>query len=253
MTTTGVGALLLTAALSVSVGFAGPEEINGIVSRARAYLGSEQALESVRTVHFQGNLTTGDNRKAAIEIIFQKPYRQRIVTTTAERREITALDGYEAWQRYEDLKDPERWRMSLMQKEQVKRLRANTWENLAFYRGLEKKGGRVEDLGAAEVGGRRTRKLSFIHDTGSVFTRYFDQETGKLMMTENEQGGSIREEGEIIADGIRFPKRIVTEMKRDDGKLRSVTIEFTAIAINESFADELFAVPPVVPIPVRPN
>lgn len=253
MMASGFSVLILTAALGVSVGFAGPDDVNGVVARARAYLGSEEALEAVRTVHFLGNLTTGDNRKAAIEIIFQKPYRQRIVTTTTERREITALDGYEAWQRYEDMKDAERWRMSLMQKEQVKRLRANTWENLAFYRGLERKGGHVVDLGVAEVGPRKVRKLSFIHDTGSVFTRYFDVETGRLLMTENEQGGTIQEEGEIMAGGIRFPKRIVSQTRLDDGKLRSVTIEFTAIAINESFADELFVVPPVVPIPVKPN
>lgn len=253
MMASGLNAFFLAAALTVSVGFAGPEEVNEVVSRARAYLGSEEALEAVRTVHFRGNLTTGDNLKAEIEIIFQKPYRQRIVTTTRERREITALDGYEAWQRYEDLKDPERWRMSLMQKEQVKRLRANTWENLAFSRGIERKGGRIEDLGMAEVGGHAARKLSFVHDTGSVFTRYFDQQTGRLLLTENEQGGTIREEGEIMTGGIRFPKRIITLMKLQDGKQRSVTIEFTAIAINESFADELFVVPPVVPISAKPN
>ncbi len=220
--------------------------VDAIIAKARAYLGPEEALNAVRTVHFVGNLITNDNRKARIEIIFEKPYRHRIATSTAERREITALDGYEAWQRYEDLKDPERWRMSLMVKEQVKRLRANTWENLAFYRGLERKGGRVEDLGPVDVDGRKAWKVSFIHDTGSVFTRYFDLETGRLLMTENELGGTIREEGEILAGGIRFPRRILTRIELDDGKVRSVTLEFTDITINESFADELFAVPQVV-------
>lgn len=245
--------LLLCSALGVCTAFCQTADVKAVVNQARAWLGSEEALQAVRTVHFQGELTTGDHRKATIEIIFQKPYRQRVVTTTADRREITALDDYEAWQRYEDLHNPERWRMSLMQKEQVKRLRANTWENLAFYRGLERKGGRVDDLGLVDLDGLMARKLSFVHDTGSVFTRYFDQTTGRLLLTENEQGGTIREEGEIITGGIRFPKRIVTQTKTEDGRSRLVTIEFTAIAINESFADELFQVPSVVPIPAGPN
>ncbi len=239
-------ALLLFPLLWAGATVAHAADVEAMIAKARAYLGPEEALEAVRTVRFVGNLTTGDNRKATFEIIFQKPYRHRIVTSTAEQREITALDGYEAWQRYEDLKDPDRWRMSLMVKEQVKRLRANTWENLAFYRGLERKGGRVEDLGPTEVNGRKAQKISFIHDTGSVFTRTFDLETGKLLMTENETGGTIREEGEILAGGIRFPQRILTQTTLEGGKLRSVTLEFTSITINESFADELFAVPQMV-------
>jgi len=221
------------------------------IVKARGYLGPEGTLDGVHSVHFVGTLATDDNRTATIEIIFQKPYRQRIVTSSVERREITALDDYEGWQRIEDPKDPARWRMNLLSKDQVKRLRSNTLENLSFFRGIERRGGRIEDLGIVDVNGRSANKVSFIHDSGSVFTRYFDETTGKLILTETEQGGSIREDGEILANGLRFPKKIVTISKTEGGKERSVSIEFQTVTVNEAFADELFAVPQIVPPPPR--
>jgi len=139
----------------------------------------------------------------------------------------------------------------LLSKDQVKRLRSNTLENLSFFRGIERRGGRIEDLGIVDVNGRSANKVSFIHDSGSVFTRYFDETTGKLILTETEQGGSIREDGEILANGLRFPKKIVTISKTEGGKERSVSIEFQTVTVNEAFADELFAVPQIVPPPPR--
>jgi len=218
-------------------------DVESTIAKARRYVGPESVLEQVRSVHFVGTLTTDDNQKVAIEIIFQKPYRQRIVTTSAEKTEITALDDYEGWQRIEDLKDRSRWRMKLLTKDQVTRLRANTWENLAFFRGLENRGGRVEALGDVVIEGRSVHKLSFIHRTGSIFTRYFDADSGKLVLTETEQGGQIREEGEILVDGLRFPQKIVTTTVGEGGRERSVTILFERVAVNENFAATDFAVP----------
>lgn len=240
------GPIRTVALLAVLVSVLSGAETEKIIQKARSYLGTEDALEAVRSVHFVGNLIMDNDDKGDIDIIFQKPYRQRIVAV-GKQREITALDDYEGWSRVEDLKDPNRWRMNLLSRDVVKRLRANTWENLSFFKGIERKGGRIEDLGTAEVGGRPAHKLSFIHETGSVFTRYFDQETGKLLLTETEQSGAIREEGEIVAGGVRFPKKIITVNKLEGGKERAVTIEFKSVTVNEPFADDMFAVPQIVP------
>jgi len=222
-------------------------DVEATITKARRYVGPEAVLEQVRSVHFVGTLTTDSNQKVLIEIIFQKPYRQRIVTTSADKTEITALDDYEGWQRIEDLKDRGRWRMKLLTKEQVTRLRANTWENLAFFRGLESRGGRVEALGDVILEGRSAHKLRFIHSTGSVFTRYFDADSGKLVLTETEQGGRIREEGEILVEGLRFPQKIVTTTMGEGGRERSVTILFDRVTVNEDFAATEFAVPVMNP------
>ncbi|MFO1448683.1 MAG: hypothetical protein U1F61_11045 [Opitutaceae bacterium] len=236
------GCFLLGVCLAGSTWVYGADT-NVAISKARRYLGPEAVLDQVTSVHFWGTLFTDNDQKIAIEIVFQKPYRQRIVTTGAERMETTALDDYEGWQQIEDLKDKGRWRMKLLSKDQVKRLRANTWENLAFFRGIEAKGGKVENLGDVEVEGKPAHKLSFLHPTGSVFTRYFDAETGRLVLTETEQGGRIREEGEIVAGGLRFPQKIVTITRLDGGRERSATIVFDKVVVNESFPPSFFSIP----------
>lgn len=222
------------------------EEVNEVIARARAYLAPEAVLDAVTSVHYQGTLTGDqDQQKVQIEIIFQKPYRQRIIATSEDKVETTALDDYEGWQRVADPKDPSRWRMTLLKKEMLIRLRVNTWENLSFYRGIERKGGEIEDLGTVTFEGKPVRKLAFNHDHGIQFTRYFDVATGRLLMSETEQGGTIREEGELMAGGIRFPKKIITTNKMADGVTRSVTIVFDSVTVNETFPNETFAVPTV--------
>jgi len=226
-------------------------EVDEVIARARAAVGDEAALNALKSVHYSGTLeTTGTDEKGqaktvtvAIEIIFQKPSQQRIVATSADKIEITALDGYDAWQREQDPKDSARWRMTLLAKDQIERLRANAWENLCFYRGIERLGGHVEDLGTAEIEGKTCRKLGFDHGSGIIFYRYFDQKAGQLLLTETEAGVRIREREEMAVDGVKFPHKIITESKLPNGETRTVTIVFDKITVNEAFADSLFAVP----------
>ena len=229
------------------------DDVNAVIAKARAAVGSEAAVTALKSVHYAGTLETmalnekGESKevKVAIEIIFQKPYQQRIVATSDDKIEITALDDYEGWQREQDPKDSARWRMTLLGKDQIKRLRANTWENLAFYRGIARSGGRVEDLGVMTVDGKVCRKLSFIHDDGIVFLRSFEQNSGRLILTETESGVQIREQDEIVAGRLKFPRKIITATRLGDGKLQTVTITFDKITVNETFADSLFEVPPM--------
>lgn len=226
-------------------------DIEQVIMRARAGVGSEEALDSLKSLHFTGTLTTtvtddqGATRpyKVAIEIIFQRPYRQRIVATSENKIEITALNDYEGWQREQAPGDSSRWSMTLLPRDQIKRLRANTWENLSFFRGIEQRRGQVNDLGTAEVDGRSCRKLAFEHGDGITFTRYFDDATGRLILTETENGIAIREEGETVVNGIKFPRKIISSSKLPDGSVRVVAIVFDKIVVNEAFADSLFELP----------
>lgn len=245
-----LAAFILCAIPVLSVHAATPE-IEKVISRARATVGTEDALTALRSIHYTGTLTTTalDEKgvstpvKVALEIIFQHPYRQRIVASSDNKIEITALDDFEAWQREQDPADPTRWRMTLLSPDQIKRLRANTWENLSFFRGVEARRGHVEDLGKAAVEGKPARKLTFQHGDGIFFTRYFDEASGRLVLTETENDVSIREEGELVVSGIRFPKKIISTSKLPEGGERVVTIVFDKITVNETFADSLFAVP----------
>lgn len=225
--------------------------VDAVIAKARAAVGAEADLVALRSLHYTGKLTTtaldahGETHpvEVAIEIVFQTPYRQRIVATSDKKIEITALDDFEGWQREQDPADSTRWRMTLLTSEQIKRLRANTWENLSFFHGIEKRRGHVVDEGVAQVDGKACRKLAFFHGDGIVFTRYFDQATGRLALTETENGISIREEGEIISGGLRFPRKIISVSQLKDGSSRVVTIVFDKVVVNEALADSLFAVP----------
>ncbi|MFI5358352.1 MAG: hypothetical protein ACHQ4G_13555 [Opitutales bacterium] len=220
-----------------------------MVAKARAYLGPETALNAVKTVHYTGSLMAPDPADpqklapVAVDIIFQAPYRQRTVRITDAFIDTTALDTYDGWHRVQDPKDAKRWRLQLLPTEQIKRQRAIAWENLAFFRGLEKAGGKVLDQGPVTIAGVVCRKLAFVHADDIIFYRYFDETTGRLVLTETESGSSIREQGEIMASGIRFPKMIVNTVKGADGKEQTVTITFDKIIVNEVFPDSTFEIP----------
>jgi outer membrane lipoprotein-sorting protein len=243
--------LAATSAFVLSVSAAAAEP--AILTKARAYLGSDSALENVKSVHFVGTLVTKDptdpikDGQAQIDIVFQKPDLQRIVATSDKLIEITALDGYDGWQRFQDAKDETKWQQTLLGTEQVKRLRANTWQNLFFYRGIERTGGMVEDQGPATIDGIACQKIAFVHSAGIVFTRYFEIATGRLVFTETDGGNStMRESGEIRVDGIRFPKSVIQTTKAGN-VTRTATITFDKVTLNETFPTSIFATPRIRP------
>ena len=173
------------------------------------------------------------------EIIVEKPYQQQFKLTKPDSIETRALDGYEGWVQNTSRDDPRQRRLRLLGAPEIKQLRANTWENLNFFAGLEKKGGRVQLEGEATVDGVECVKLSFVHTDEIVFHRFFDRATGRLVRTETESGGEIREEGEIVVDGVRFPRKVIN--KSANGKVD--TLVFDKIVLNELVPAEEFAVP----------
>ena len=220
-----------------------------IIAKARAYVGSEAALNGLKSVHFVGTLAvtnsaTPENvERAAIEIYFQSPEQQRIQATSSKSVEVTALDGYDAWQRTQDAADATKWQMKVLGADQIKRLRANTWETLGFYRGIEKHGGRIEDQGTTTVDGVTCQKLAFIYAPTIIFYRFIDAATGHLISTETEAGTTLREQGELMTGGIRFPKTIVTTNKSAGGQTQVITLNFEKITLNEAMPAKHFAVP----------
>ena len=224
---------------------ASPAAEPAIIAKARAALGSAAALDGLQTIHFTGHIDGGAGDTATVDILFQKPARQRIAIKSAKQNEITVLDGYDGWTRSEDPKDPTRWQLKILQKDEIKRLRANVWENFGYFRGLERRGGTVEDKGEVTVDGIACQRIAFIHAPNIVFNRCFDRATGRLVLTETESGVTIRESGEIIAGGIRFPKAISNTSKGADGKVSTAAITFDTVSVNEAAADSLFAMPPM--------
>lgn len=223
------------------------------IAKARAFLGGENVLNAVSSVHFTGVIETVEKVPSAedpnvlvdrplnlpVEIVFQKNDRQLITVRAEKFIESTALDGYDAWQKRTDPENPSKWQLTLLDALQVKRLRANTWENLFFFKGIEKRGGRVEFQGDATLEGRACVKMAFVHADNIVFTRYFDKATGQLLLTITESGGEIREEGQTMVAGIRFPKKVIN--KNPGGQVTMITFDTVRINAPRPAAD--FAVP----------
>jgi len=250
--------LVVAVALGAAAAAGRAQTAAQIIAKARSYLGGDAALDAIRSVHFVGTMEaqefTADGPKPAryrIEIIFQKPYEQLITKTSATTIESTGLDDLEAWQRIQDVTDRSSWRLILLATDLVKKLRANTWENLNFFQGIEQRGGHVEVLGPATIDGVPAIKVAFIHEPGIVFNRFFDLASGKLLLTETDQGGRIKEEGQIMVAGVRFPQKVTTISKITDPKGKvvenPVVVSFDRITVNEVFPESLFEVPTLSP------
>ncbi len=233
--------------LAAAVGARGAEP--AIIAKARAYLGSEAALNALQSVHYKGAVLSVDPKdpskqvRSEIEIMARKPDRQRVVARSDKALEVTVLDGYEGWQRTQEIANAKNLRMVVFRPDAVKRLRAQAWENLSFFRGIETLGGRVEEQGTKTIDGVECVKVAFIYAPAIIFYRYFDPATGRLVQTETEDGGSTREEGENVVNGIRFPQRMKMTMRGSGGQAQTVTVIFETITLNEKFGDDLFRMP----------
>jgi hypothetical protein len=220
-----------------------------VVALARAYLGPQSTLDGLTTIHFVGTLDRVDASAGAngtvhteLDMIFVKPMRQRLVVRAPKVTMTTVLDGYDAWDWLQDNADPRKFRLTWLQTSDVRTLRANTWENLNYYRSPE--GGSVEDKGPATIDGVECERVDFTHAPDIVYQRFFDRDTGRLVLTVRGSE-TFRESGELRVDGIRFPKTIVSTAKVASGGQIVSTATFEKVILNESQPADLFAVPNV--------
>lgn len=235
-----VAALVATAAVAAEP---------AIIARARAFVGEEAALNALRSVRYTGTVVTVETTEGAkpstvaIEIVFQHPEQQWLMARASDMTELTVLDGFQGWKRIESAKDRAQWRQMALPVDAVRRMRATTWSNLAYWRGLEAQGGQVEAQGTKVVEGVTCEKVAFVHHPRIFYYRYFDKTTGRLVLTETEAGETIREQGELKVNGIRFPRTVVTTSKNARGQPVTVTMTFDKIVINEPLPAAQFQAP----------
>ncbi len=220
-------------------------ELEDVLARARRCVGQERDLDAVQTLYYRCRIEVGGKAEAkgTLEIILQKPGRQKTVRVLGDRREIVGLDDTEAWMRVESLSKPKLSRTDILPLAQMRLLRANALENLWFYSGIERFGGRVEFRGTTTFEGRPAVRVAFIHSEEIVFVRTFDQADGRLLVTEGPGGELIREQGEQSVAGLRFPERLLSTGKMPDGSPVEITIIFDEILVNGPVAADSFALP----------
>ena len=183
---------------------------------------------------------------ATTDMIFQKPWQESLLIRYPTQIVRTALDGYEAWRQLQNITaggqqeiDPNHAsQVVMLNRGQIENLRADTWYHRPFPR--HRGGG----WGPHRRGPGDDRwpclPRLFTYSPAVVYTRYFDRSTGRLVYTETNAGGRIRESGEVIVGGIRFPKTIVTSQSNRGG---SSTYIFDKITLNETFPASFFAMP----------
>jgi hypothetical protein len=240
--------VLCSVALSLLVSFSlvrAETTTDEVVAKARQYLGGDAALDAIRSISYEATFTSADGSGGEMRIIFQKPLQQRVEVIRGELGEISALNDLDGWRKVYDLNDSSRWSITLLDAPKVRELQANTWENLSFFKGIERRRGWIENKGQSELDGRRAVELIFHYSRDLTFVRFFDVETGRLLMTRTKDGAEIRESGNIVVDGVIFPETI--RMSRDGELLNE--IKFTRITVNEVFDESLFDVPPLAPVP----
>jgi len=231
--------ILAAAALFATALSATAQTAEQWIVRARARLGSESALQGMTSLRFTGTIEVDGANARAMDIIFQKPLQQRITLSGPELVEIIALDDYDGWQKRLNPKNPTQWQLTLLDGPQIKRLRAQAWDNLNFLRNIDRLRGTVKIGGEEKVDGLDCVKLVFTYYENIVLTRYYDKASARLVKTETETGVEIREEGEMFAQGIRFPRKVSNRDK--SGKV--VTMTFEKIVLNETYPAREFAVP----------
>ena len=220
-----------------------------VLGLARAYLGPESTLEGLKTVRFIGTLDRVDQAPGSpvihneLDMVFEKPLRQHMVLKGPKVTITTGLDGYNGWDLLQDSTNPARQRLKWLDVQDLRTLRANTWENLYYYKTPE--GGSVEDKGPETVDGVDCERVDFDHGAGVVYQRYFDRDTGRLVQTILGEE-TFKESGEQHFYGIRFPKTIVSTVKGPKGVF-TATATFTQVILNENLPDSLFAVPSTPP------
>jgi len=241
--------ILLCAAALLSPAAARAEP--AVVALARAYLGPQSTLDGISSIHYVGSLDRIDPSRgdkvpvhATLDLIFVKPMKQRLVARGEKVTMTTVLDGYDAWDLLQDNVDASKYRLTWLPAAEIRTLRANTWENLSYYRVPE--GGSIEDMGPATVDGIVCERVDFFHGPASAYERYFDRDTGRLVLTVMGQE-TVRESGEIRVDGVRFPKSIISTTKTTSGKEIASTTTFESVVLNEPLAPGLFAVPDLPP------
>jgi hypothetical protein len=237
--------LILASSLSAAL-TAGAEP--AVIGLARAYLGPESSLDSVRAIHFRGTLDRVDPdhaergvEHARLDLIVVKPDRQRQIVRGEKVTETTVLDGYEAWDYLADNADPSKHVMTWLRASDIKALQATTWENLYFYRGRPGDAS-VVDKGPATVEGIACERIDFVHTPTIIFERYFDRDSGRLVHTIVGKE-ELREDGELRVDGIRFPRTVVSTRKTASGKDLTSTVTFESIVLNEPESASTFAAP----------
>jgi hypothetical protein len=203
---------------------------------------------------FQGD--PHSKRTGTLDVVFQRPWQESITSVEPDALVRRVLDGFDAWQLVQARSpddpvkfDPSRPEsLSILGLDDVRSLRADTWENLYYYRDIDRIDGTMQDIGPTTIDGVQCEQVRMTHANHTTYDRFFEAATGRLVYTATSIGAQIHESGSQIVDGVRFPQKITIETTAK-GVVQTTRMEFTKVTVNEMMPESYFAAPPP-PVPL---
>lgn len=230
---------LCTSLLIATTTFAA-SSVDETIAQARARIGTEDAIKSVKTIYYAGTYEgMGEGNSGTLEIYLKAPNKQYLVTRTPTVIEITANNDFEGYRKRINPDAEEEWAINVLGYRELKNIMINSRENLNFFDRPNDPLATVDDLGTAEMDGKEVHVLKYNYGRDIWYKRYFEIGTGRLLATENARGLLVKEEGELEASGVKFPKKITTFV---NGEQTSV-VTFEKIEINNDIPDSRFELP----------
>ena len=218
------------------------EIIQSTIELARSYIGSDDKLDAIDSVHYRGSLLYSSGDLGTIEMVYQKPMRHRMVAVIGGRREVSVLDGSEGWTTFERVIDSVPLSMEIFDPIRILIMQASVREAFNFFRKPDTRNGEITYEGKETINGRECNVLTYHHGDGIAYQRYIDVETGQVHKTLDSKGVEYLEEGELIVDGLRFPKKLVSTFSTAIGD-QSMEFAYSSITLNEKLPESEFVMP----------
>lgn len=218
------------------------ELIDATIAKARAYMGGDEKLNEIKSILYKGTLLYSDGTTGTAEIIFKKPYFQRFVAVLGDMKETTALNDLEAWRKQEKVGVPGIYSAGSYTPVEMYNMRASVWEYLNFYKKPTGPRKGVSYIDEVMIGKVPCVVLRYDHGDGIQFDRYFETETGRVARTVSTSGSLFVEEGEMMIDGIRFPKKLTTVFLTVPGD-QKIEMVYSSIKVNTEVDNKIFKFP----------
>lgn len=213
-----------------------PEEL---IRKARRHLADEASLNQVDTIDFRGQIVEAKNNQIKrIHMQLKKPDEGRIVIEDDRAVNIYSISGLGGFSEYKNKITGDYAQKPLTPLEQEKLL-ASVLNELYFYEGPELVGSHPVVVGPFVLDDVNVYSLKEECSSKTYFEHIIDAKTGRCIET-NIDGNQIqRQEGTIIAGGIRFPKLL----KVFQGEVWFCTLDIKEIKINEPMDAFNFRIP----------
>ena len=231
--------------LCVAPGILAASPVDALVSKARAVLGDEASLTSVRSLRVELSVAGTDGKTLGMLIDeYKAPMKERELDYTQPDMEVvTAIDGTEGHRVVRRMSDGAR-RLQILPAQEVNARRDLAAANLYLLAipSAERGGASVAPDETCE--GVACTPVDYRYKSGLSLRRFIDKASGRLVATRVDMNGKIGElmvnAGEQKISGITFPKAIL--IKDSAGKLlRTITV--AKVEVNPEIDDSRFVTP----------